>query len=85
MPTTELISRKHLKCKDFWIVFYNVLYIFTGYRTYNTPNLVNSELFYLTRNLDAVNPDVSVHSEGDTAVQDGGVKTMWLLQYRTNS
>jgi hypothetical protein len=30
-----------------------------------------------------VNPDVSVHSEGDTAVQDGGVKTMWLLQYRT--
>jgi hypothetical protein len=46
------------------------------------PNLVNSELFYLTRNLDAVNPDVSVHSEGDTAVQDGGVKTMWLLQYR---
>jgi hypothetical protein len=30
-----------------------------------------------------VNPDVSVHSEGDTAVKDGGVKTMWLLQYRT--
>jgi hypothetical protein len=54
-----------------------------SYRSYHTPNLVNMELHYLTRNLDAVNPDVSVHSEGDTAVQDGGVKTMWLLQYKT--
>ncbi len=73
-----------IRNKDFLIVFYTVLYIVIGYyRTYHTPNLENSELFYLTRNLDAVNPDVSVHSEGDTAVQDGGVKTMWLLQYRT--
>jgi hypothetical protein len=70
------------------------MYVYTGYMyactsvctsgivPNHTPNLENSELFYLTRNLDAVNPDVSVHSEGDTAVQDGGVKTMWLLQYR---
>jgi hypothetical protein len=64
------------------ILYYTVYTVVIGYRTYHTPNLENSELFYLTRNLDAVNPDVSVHSEGDTAVQNGGVKTMWLLQYR---
>ena len=33
----------------------------------------------LTRDLYPVDPDISVHGEGDAAVQDGGVQTMGLL------